>query len=371
MIRKTVLMGLMVVLGGPGLAAEFCVQTSAQLQGALIVAGLNQESDHIKVVQGTYPTNATGGANNGFSFVTSTDPNLLKISGGWVINPEGDCAEPRGAVSPLSTVLDGLDMHRILDVDISSNMNILHISKLTFANGHQSNGTAAGLNIQTNPSQQISLSIVLYNNAFLSNVAAYDAALVVEDADVIRIQGNVFQHNASGNRTAIRVKQLDRWGLFFSNNSILNNPLNPPVTAQGRGAVVIDIQGLTQALIINNLIWDNDNLDLLLAGDGYEYLYHNNISLPVLPSLAAEAVTGNLSLDPLLFDDYYPDTSSPLVNAGFLPSDFPVAPGAFFNDWGLNPHDFLGQTRVWDGRVDIGAVENVIDLIYYDGFESP
>jgi len=343
-------------------SANFCVTTTTELQQALDVAGNNSETNTIKVAQGSYAA-PTGG----FKYLTLTSP-ALKISGGWSLSAGDPCAVQTSR-SPFDTVLDGQSIDRVLLI-ASSISNNMQISNLAFINGFVTgvNQDGGGVKISTITN---SVEIVFENNAFINNHAAIGSALWSEGSSKLVIRNSLFAANHSEQSSTVNLSQINGWGVYFTNNTVIENTTDGNTTFPVSGLRIYTIEP-SNIFVANNVLWNNQSSDLWLGGTGIKYLRNNDIGTN--SGFPADEDSDNISLAPIFVPDsitYVPALGSPLTNNGLLaPQPIPI-PTEFENDWALGDKDILGNPRVQDTGVDIGAFESSPppDLIFVDGFE--
>ncbi len=354
----------------PTQAVDFCVGTAAQLHGALLVASLNNENDHIQIRQGMYNTADIGAGAQGFVYQTTQNDSLI-LSGGWVNGKTGGCELPRGGPGFMTTVLNGGDQHRVLDIQLGSTQGHLTLKHLTFIQGLSGPSTGehgAGVNIRWQDPLAYVGWVHIINNVFWGNRSRFHSALDVAGGDRLVVSNNVFLSNESEDTGAIKLQQSNQTGVWFINNTVFDNRIQNS-TPGHLGGARFQVTGTSQLMLANNLFWANDVHDFELLGDGFKYLWHNNFNAAT--GVAADATLNNLSIAPELGANLEPVAGSALVNAGRLPppssGPHPVVP--FDANWEVGLLDVLGHPRLWHTQVDIGAVENVSDFIWRSGFD--
>lgn len=334
-------------------AATFCVGNGVELQNALSLADSNNQDDLIKLETGTYISPNSG---FGFAYQNNNENYDLEISGGWTtfLDP---CNIKSGSAE--NTLIDGENLVRALVIRPGGTSANIKISSLTFINGYvTSSQRGGGLNIETSEGYDGIVSIE--NNFFINNLADYDAALSIARGTRINVKNNLFIVNEAESGYTIGIVHNDAIGVYFTNNTVISNT--------GAG-LRVSVSGTSQTMIANNLFWDNDALDMQLAGNGVRYMYHNDISFyDGVPDFEI----GNFSEEPEFdggFLDFTPALSSSMINSGYTPLPFPFPP-PFSRNWNLGSLDVLGGFRVQDNRVDIGAFEAAAEPpIFADGFE--
>ena len=211
--------------------------------------------------------------------------------------------------------------------------------------------------------------IMIENNAFVNNSAQFGGAISFFRGDRITIRNNLITINHSVAGSAVEAVSNDAYGLRITNNTIYLNTSDSTSDLNASGLYVA-VNGLSQALIVNNIIWGNDNKDLRLSGNGNKYLKYNNVEFI---QGAASVEIGNFPDQPVFepgFFSYTPQYNSPLVEGGIKPPTIVIIPVPFESNWSLGDSDMAGNPRVQYNKVDIGAFESPHgDLIFIDGFE--
>lgn len=336
-------------------AAEFCVTTSAELQQALMVAASNGEADTIKIETGTYT--GSGGA---VAFAYSTAQNSsIALAGGYTSNPPVLCA--RQFLQPGATVLSGSDARQVLKLSgASGTTGVQSLSNLTLRDGFTSQ-PGAGLSIGGGGG--FAGNIVVSRVIIERNVStSFGGGLALYTEGIANVRNNLFLLNrcSSSNcaiTATVNAASPGTTRAFFGNNTIVGNQCTSGASCTATGA---RFGGSARALFYNNVFAANGNgdLDLFSFGGASVDLYYNNYV--TLTGTAPASTVGNISFaNPqfvdLLNDDLRPTLGSPLRNAGT-------------DEFVLQSTDLAGVQRINEGRVDIGAYEN-IDRIFADAFE--
>jgi len=349
-------------------AEEFCVSDRYELMQALFIAQSNNQSDVIKIKPGDYLSPA-----NGFRYDGESEDYDLSISGGWVdgigVGSGTACASQLPHV--FITNINGENIHRILWVSIGVNSK-LSVKRLSFNKGflgldHNELNRGAGLLVRTPPISEA--SILIENCTFTNNTAYTGAALYVgglgDGGKLQVVRNNIFTKNSAARGSAINLLQYNGSGIFFTNNTVVNNDSLQIASVAG---LQISTTGSptnnSEAFIANNVIWGNkvgnmiSDLGLGLS-DTTRYLYNNDIGRMV--DFGGTLISdGNVSIPPLLTNAYAPNRNSPLINKGTHPIDA--------ENWQLGTLDIYRNNRVRGGIVDIGAVE-ISGAIFINGFE--
>jgi len=349
-------------------AATFCVTSNAEFQNALSIAENNGEDNLIKVRQGEFILT------NELVFEANSD-NDLEISGGWSFF-FGNLCGIQSSKNPYLTVLNGNSLTRILRIIPTKFMDI-KISYLTFTNGFidansQSGFYGAGIYIFSDNSSDITAyegNVTILHNVFMFNEAVNSSAFHTTGNKIV-FQNNLIYANHSINSGAISlVSRENSTGIYFINNTVVENTSQGTSTSLTGGLRLFSGE-LASGYIANNIFWDNDALDLHVSGNGFFYIYNNDIGTESYGNIARTELQ-NISQNPLFAPgmlNFKPQSNSPLVNAGRHPIPQPFPPLPFQHNWILSEIDLAENSRIEATIVDIGAYEYT-DLIYINGFE--
>ncbi len=351
-----VLLAIALALGcvGGASAAEFCVNTSQQLEDALTTAATNGQTDVIKIAAGEYQSPGSGFEYNTVAPIDGDVNQGLAILGGWGLGFNGPCSLDL----MLPTVLDGDNQHRGLEISSEGSASIV-VRNLTFVDGAE-NGVFDGGGLKARGSAEGNIEIE--NCEFISNQAYRGGGMSVSSYGEIRIVNNLVADNLSLFTNAVNAVS-EGAHVYFINNTVVNNTHGHQF---GRGGVYIAVGSEGHAFVANNIMWGNEDNDFWTVAPHYRY----NNSLGVVEGTEPVSSSGNLSSDPMLVDDYYPSGGSALIDAGRNPPFLVPLPVPFDLDWHLPEHDLNGQERVQGGRVDIGAFEAEPGRVFVDGFEN-
>jgi len=359
-------------LTAPG--TDYCVTTSQQLADALDDAKDNGQDDHIRIRSGDYLTLN----NERFMFLNQENHDLI-ISGGWTPFNQINCFLQ--LADPLDTTLDGNDNNAVLYIQGTSQFTSdITINNLTITNGYSdASGVGAGLMFNNNPSGfagQVLIDRVL----FLGNEGLHGAGLYYLGKGAVTVRNSVFMFNNTdiGSGAANFSMSADADGLLFVNNTLIMNTSDSASTsATNVGGLALNLNwdngDTPDALLANNLFWDQNAYDFYITfSGGNTMLYNNNYENG--GGLIADSAN-NLSLPPNLEPqllNFTPAPGSPLNGKGLAMDDPLPMPTAFLQSWDHGSLDFdAGFTqRVAFGRVDIGAVEAPWEgPIFADDFE--
>lgn len=345
-----VLIGLALVINNTH-AAVFCVDTSNELQQALMTAASNNEDDTVKIETGTYE----GVSAVAFAYFTSQNFSL-SVSGGFLSACALQLAEPS------LTVLSGSDTRQVFSMQgAASTSGALSISNLTISDGFTSQN-GAGLTIGGGGGFAGNVSISRLVIARNVSTAFGGGMSVFSDGGIVNVVNNLFLLNRCGMSNCaisatVHAASVTNYRAFFGNNSILFNQCSAGSSCSETGA---RFGGSARAVFYNNVFAGNGNgdLNLLSLGSGSVDLYNNN--LVSRTGTSPTVVSGNIAFaNPqfvdVLNDDFGPAFTSPLRNAGT-------------SLFALLSIDLIGMIRVNDFRVDIGAYENS-DLIFENQFD--
>jgi parallel beta-helix repeat protein len=210
---------------------------------------------------------------------------------------------------------------------------------LVFTDNRIHNNDRNGLSVMNSDADLVNNSI--YDNSFGASGSV--AAVVLSNCTVSLI-GNLVYDN-------------DDFGVFSNstgNNSIVNNT----IVGNGQG---IRVEGGANTFIINTIIQNNDlNFAVGSPGGATIEMEHSLTNEASLPSNITD-VGNNILNGDALFTNSAGDDYSLLSNSSCVDAGKP-------NTTGLNlpSVDNLGNNRVENGIVDIGAIEYQLPLVEYD-----
>ncbi len=332
-----------------GEAAEFCVDTGAELQQALMTASNNGEADVVKIEAGVYE------GVSAVAFAYSSSQNFgVSVAGGYL----SGCAVQ--LLPPGVTALSGSDARQVLSMHgAPGSSGALNISNLTIRDGFTSQA-GGGLTIGGGGfTGNVSVTRVVFSRN-VSTGAGGGMSLYSEG--LVNVLNNLFLLNRCGlancafsaTVNAPSPVELRAW---FGNNTIVGNAC---VGGSGCNATGARFGGSGSAVFYNNAFAANTLGDLALqnfGGSGTE-LYNNNlVAISGTPpvAMAGNIAYANPQFVDLLDDDLRPAFDSPLRNAGT-------------STFALLHEDLRGEERVNEAVVDIGAYENH-EQMFADGFE--
>lgn len=323
----------------PAGAVDFCVHSAAEIQAALTTAATNGADDVIMIAGGSYAL-ATS------LLFSSSEPHALSIQGGF--SPSCD------SFVHAETTLDGQHLVRPLYVG-NVNGNI-QIAFLTFVAGLATNNNSGGGLIAASDAGNV--DVVL--DRFIGNRATGQAGgfYAYSSSGGVRVRNNLLVGNRGGEVGGAMVFQ-PAGAVDVVNNTIVANTSDAASAPGG-----LALSGNAHFTLSNNIIWNN------AAAGGSDFgtasshsRIANDIGIVAAGSAAADAVAGELSIEPgfapcggFVCFDFELARSSPLVDVG---TDTPAG--------GLTGADLAFKARQIGPHVDIGAYEN--DRLLADGFD--
>lgn len=370
-----------ILAAAPLAAANFCVNSSAELSNALQTAANNGVDDTIRIWAGTY--NAPPG---GFRYQQPAVPQNLTILGGYYL---GITNNPCGLRNrhPHATRLDGQGQEPVMNITFLKDNSDVTVEGVTFMNGE-------GGGLYVHGWTGYAGEVTIEKNVFRDNQGNIGGGLVLDFASAgspgalkLHVYNNLFLGNhaysfagAAWVRTGSQTPSGAR--LFVINNTVIDNTYGS-ASGSDIGGLLISFNNGGIFFAHNNL-WGNRHfqdssrgVDLLVGdGAGFYYLYHNNIGSRSGATPTIEQ--GNMSVEPEYepcpaqadcnsAPRFIPALGSPLVDAGMHPLS---------QHWGfygyLPPYDLKGDPRedAAGTRVDIGAFENHA-RVFSDRFEQP
>ena len=358
-IQKIMIAFIAVSILTNGIAAEFCVTNSQELQDALTSAGTNNQHDVIRV--------ATGNYEGGFSYggFESFD---LTIIGGFTPFIGNPCGQRTG--NPLTTFLDGNNAQRILLIQAAASSNI-SISYLSFINGFSVNGSNSGAGLEIRSLQNYVGDVLVEYTGFINNESDFASALEISGATKQTVRNSFFVSNNSVLGTGtVNLISNDSVGIYFNNNTMINNTKDQ-LGLFNHAGLRIFTTGSSKVFVANNIMKNNEIADIrIFNGGDTAYLYNNNVG-NIFGNFDEQA--DNINSNPMFesgFFNFVPTLSSGEVNQGRNSANLVPVPTPFTLDWFVGSTDFNGNPRVRDGRVDIGAFEAVPETpIFSNGFE--
>ena len=367
------------------LGATFCVGDAAALQNALNVAENNGEDDSIRIKSGDYLTP------NGQPFrFDNNEAHDLSISGGWSDFGQLSCFNQIGG-DPYETTLDGNNATPVLWLTNNGHDGVdISVSDLSIINGDWDQPSGNGGLWINHYSQANTGSVLVDRMYFAGNDSGGGSALRIAGDHQFVVRNSVFSNNTTTGSGVVNLNTtVEAKGVHFINNTLMNNQTTSSSTTinntSGLYVVLNEFeQDIPQALVANNLFWDNQVSDFYLGANGVlgagglTFLYNNNFEGGYADGIADQA--NNSSLPPMLSQfilDFTPQFMSPLIDRGLVSLPNTVPPG-FAHDWDPGTQDFddvsgaLTQSfgRVVNNRLDIGALEAGPETpIFKDGFE--
>ena len=244
------------VLANPVWPANFCVETSEELNIALATAASNGQDDVIKIQQSTY---------NGNFIYASTEAFGTTIEGGYT----SGCTSR--IIDSTNTVLDAQNDGIVLALSTTEYGNFL-IDGISLLNGnHNERGGGLYLNSQgniviTNSSVNSNYggsggggiyvrdadSVVIQNSNISSNSGSWGGGILIEYVNGVRILNSIINANVSRNDPGggVRIQNAD-----MANVELIGNIITYNSSIQDGGGLVI--REVDSASIINNVIANN------------------------------------------------------------------------------------------------------------------
>lgn len=341
-----------IILQGPVHATDFLVSTVAELETALAAAAGNGDDDTITLVSGIYYPTATLTYN-------SFEDNAITLQGDG-----GD------------VVIDGSSSnHRLLLVrSYSSNADIT-IRELVLTNGYSPEGNSGGgmlVNISSADLVLENLSITdCAAPAFYFTNNGGGAYITAGGSANVLIRNCVVDGNRTKGYGGGLYISLTSGTLWFINNTVINNTNETSVEEGGGGIYLRLFYEDSMAYLYNNILWGNtyaNNVDgdLYVEDNGDVTLYpedvdpapfnmtNNDVGQMAVNLGGAMTVSGNISQDPGLSEDYHLDLTSVCLDAGS-----PAAPN-------ISDKDFEGDPRSHDGDCTGGGSPDMGADEYYE-----
>lgn len=310
-------------------AVQFCVDTEAELSGALVVSQINSQQNEIRLVSGSY-TMPDGWSNSG----TSPFPQALKLSGGW----NNDCST-RVTVNPSSTTIQGQS---------SSNSRWLFTAEASLIIDGLSFVQTAGL-VLASPfdctpfGQEFLIRRVRVSNS-ISGVGLWSSMTAFTSCHDVRIENSLV---VDGALNGIEIQCFNN---ALGDYRLINN------TVRDHGGVDFVATYDSQSCAGNSIGADSlhNNVFGSIQLDANTPRAHNNIysSLSSLNgggffSGSSDNLVGDPQLDPVNYRPVEP--GSPAINSGTsnVPGGLPAA-------------DIAGDPRTIGGIPDRGAYESSV-----------
>jgi len=325
-------------------AHDFCVDTSAAIQGALTAAQANGEDDNIFIQAGHYllKTDLTVGLT-----FSSTEAHSIALFGGY--DDVSSCPPifTPSILAGAGTTLDGeLAVRPLLIQNANGDVSI---NELAFASGTVT-GNGGGLNIGA-ASLSIALSRFYANHAAGPNGEGGGVFAVALSGPLYFTNNLVFDNHG----TKAGGAELYQGG---GNASVTFNTIVQNFTDTLSEPGGLRLYGAATFAVSNNIIWNNHDI----GGSDFGVFSANTRSTNdigvITPGSTSAGFTSDLSVDP----DFLPcggpcltfqlKFTSPLVDVGT------GSPHGF---------DLAGNYRWMGSKPDIGAFENAV--IFADGFE--
>ena len=358
-MSRNLLVLFAILFFSPVQAAVHCVSNATEFQQALDAAEATSEADDIRLRPGTYVAPA-----GGFIYLNgSTEETELRISGGWY-DFFGTACGIRLDLDAFSTTLSGSNSSRVLRIRLDQATD-LTVQGLTFVAGNTvSESLAQGARLKVESFVGWTRNVNILGNAFIGNTADdFGGAISASAGGFLIINNNLFVANQACHNGGLTLTYSSSKTAYILNNTVLYNGIRdgcPPFSGIRSGG--LRIGGTGNIVLLNNLLWGNENIDLHLDSSGIKLIANNYETLLGTPGTGSGV---NFHIEPVFrnqgFFDYQLDNHSALIDLGVMPTQN--------STWQLLTHDIQGLPRVIGERVDIGAYENQ-DHIFMDGFES-
>lgn len=326
----------------PAWAANFCVNTVAEIQAAISEAAANNADDEIRIAGAVYELTT------GLHF-QSEQANAITFRGGY----DANCTVVTGA----PTTIDGQQQVRGLFI-LNNNGNVA-VEGLTFVAGLSTNNRGGGLRVISQTGD-----IRIDRNLFFANRADDFAGALAAGttSGSLRVRNNLAFANSSANVGAMELVQNDGEAYVVGNTIVANS--NEGDFLPGG----LYIGGGANFTLSNNIVWNNIPEDAgpfdvdFMSTAASHTRFANDIGV-VANGTIADLIVDEQSIDPefascdgFLCFNFELERSSPLVDAG---NDAPAG--------GMTSLDLAGKQRTIGPQVDIGAYEN--DVLLADGFD--
>jgi predicted outer membrane repeat protein len=204
------------------------------------------------------------------------------------------------------------------------------------------------------------------NCSFFNNNAYTGGAIQAENAAGLIVSGCLFANNEAYSGGAVTISQSSSDNITFIANTIVNNKTNYSSDAAINVATYVSNFSFINNIIYNNLNGSGNTGAIFFSSEPYEPVFENCLieggvsSISGLPSsytwteimddnpgFVAPSSGVGLAADGSAADWQLSETS-PCVNAGIED----------VTGLGLPDYDLAGNTRIQQGRIDIGALES-------------
>jgi hypothetical protein len=334
-------------------AADFCVGTAGQLNSAIIAAETNDQSDEIRVREGTYVAPIPDGF---YYYPPSNDSDVSNVTvwGGW----NADCTTV--TLSATQTVLSGNLQTPVLR--FRNGNGTITVRNLTITGGYASAGVVGALQFDHGSGTGIGVNVdrvILHHNEIY-------AALYVKTQAPIVVEGSLFYSNltpGTGAGGAVIVNENGFNATYIYNNTFTNNSAASSTVVGGLRFVN---EGDGPSYIKNNILWGNDNSDLSVEGNvaSQNDCGYNDIGVydNVIVCNGAGVVQVNPAFTNPALEDFRLAINSPLIDIGCSATQCT----------GLPATDLLGIARPSGAGYEMGAYEGgygLSDYLFADGFD--
>ena len=338
--------------------ATFCVSNSAELVTALDDAASNGASDTIRVRTGNYDAPV-----GGFGFDQAFNDNAdITILGGWTPFFDNPCGL-RLTGDPFDTALNGNGTDRVLSMFPNETTNI-RIESIHFLAGN-SNGlkSACGGGLYISNPVNYTGDVEIVRNAFTNNVAgSFGGGFCGGGGDRFELLNNLFFANSADCDTG--AASITHGGdAYIISNTVAFNSVGDDCTQTIDAAGGLRFGGVGDALMVNNIFWGNENIDLDLDSANAALIANNYLNLSGFPPGSGSGVNFDVNPEFSLQNlfDLRLSRQSPLLDRGVVPLSTA--------SWELATADLDGLARIQGSSVDLGAYETD-DVIFASSFSD-
>lgn len=341
------------VAARPAAAAIYCITDEAELRAALaaVSSSFDSASNELRLTQGTF-------FNGFFVFETqiSGPTGDFAMSGGWTTLGETPCGVQE--VDARLTVLDAQGASAGLQIRRNSvsgeNQPLISVSNLTIRNGSAANAPV-GLYVANSFGSIVVDNVILHGHRATASQFISGVAIALDSSSRdIQLRNSLLYDNqgvfvggsfplADVLFTSLSLNTNRNW--YVTNNTIVQDP--------GNASGVLRMQSDGNFWVINNVVRGGVSYTSSITGAGaatdpqVRQLFNNFSEAPSFDRA-------------VLVTDLFNGTAAPRLDPGtFTPTDgSPLFDAALGSPPGGLPNlDVYGNPRVFNGLLDIGAVE--------------